>query len=213
MVSSSAIYPENGKQPFVEEEPKAINKYWQKYGTDKIEAEEVLLEKVPDAYIVRPPYLYGPMNNIYREAFVFDCALENRPFYLPKDGSMKLQFFHIRDLCKLFEIFINDKPKNHIYNVGNKETISIKDWVELCYSIVGKKPDYVYVTNDMNQRMYFCFHDYEYFLSVDKQSELLSETISMEDGLRESYEWYLKHGDEVRKTGYMKNIDELLAEN
>ena len=57
-----------------------------------------------DAYILRPPYLYGPMNNVYREAFVFDCALADRKFYLPKDGSMKLQFFHVKDLCRLMEV-------------------------------------------------------------------------------------------------------------
>ena len=68
---------------------------------DKIEAEKTLLERKPNAYILRPPYLYGQMNNIYREAFVFDCALADRKFYLPKDGEMKLQFFHIHDLCRL----------------------------------------------------------------------------------------------------------------
>ena len=47
-------------------------------------------------HILRPPYLYEPMNNVYREAFVFDCALADRKFYLPKDGSMKLQFFHVK---------------------------------------------------------------------------------------------------------------------
>ena len=29
--------------------------------------------------------------NVYREAFVFDCALQDRKFYLPKDGDMKLE--------------------------------------------------------------------------------------------------------------------------
>ena len=38
---------------------------------------------------------------VYREAFVFDCARADRPFYLPGDGGMKLQFFHVKDLCIL----------------------------------------------------------------------------------------------------------------
>ena len=70
-----------------------LNSIWRKYGSDKIEAEEYLMEKVPDAYVIRPPYLYGPMNDVYREAFVFDCALQHRKFYMPGDGSQKLQFF------------------------------------------------------------------------------------------------------------------------
>lgn len=75
MISSSAVYPEYGVQPFLEESEKSENKFWDAYGTDKIAAEKALLERVKDAYILRPPYLYGPMNNVYREAFVFDCAL------------------------------------------------------------------------------------------------------------------------------------------
>jgi len=82
MISSSAVYPEYGVQPFKEESTKSINKFWGKYGTDKIDAEASLLERAPDAYILRPPYLYGPMNNVYREAFVFDCAKADRKFIL-----------------------------------------------------------------------------------------------------------------------------------
>lgn len=90
LISSSAVYPEYGIQPFKESEKVGVNKYWGKYGTDKISAENALLSRNPNAYILRPPYLYGQMNNLYREAFVFDCALQNRCFYLPKDSKMKL---------------------------------------------------------------------------------------------------------------------------
>ncbi len=81
-------------------------------------AEDALLDRVSDAYILRPPYIYGPMNNVYREAFVFDCARADRPFYLPGDGGMKLQFFHVKDLCILMERVIEEKPETHIMNVG-----------------------------------------------------------------------------------------------
>ena len=90
LISSSAVYPEYAPQPFKETTDVAVNRFWGKYGTDKIEAEKELLQRKPDAYIVRPPYLYGAMNNVYREAFVFDCALADRIFYLPQDGDMKL---------------------------------------------------------------------------------------------------------------------------
>lgn len=69
MISSSAVYPEYGSQPFKENSVLAKNKFWGKYGTDKIAAEKTLMQRVSDAYILRPPYLYGPMNNVYRETF------------------------------------------------------------------------------------------------------------------------------------------------
>ena len=99
-ISSSAVYPETEVQPFTEDTPVGFNGIWGAYGMDKIAAEKALLERVPEAYILRPPYLYGPGNNVYREAFVFDCALADRPFYLPESGEMKLQFFHVRDLFR-----------------------------------------------------------------------------------------------------------------
>ena len=157
-ISSSAVYPETGTQPFKEESELAENKFWGKYGADKIAAEKALLARVPDAYILRPPYLYGPMNNVYREAFVFDCARNDRKFYLPGDGSMKLQFFHVDDLCKLMEIIITDKPEDHILNVGNADAVTVKEWVETCYECVGKKPEFVNVTADIEQRLYFSFY-------------------------------------------------------
>ena len=73
------------------------------------------MERNLKAYILRPPYLYGPVNNVYREAFVFDCALENRKFYLPREGSMKLQFFHVEDLCRFIDILVERHPKQHIF--------------------------------------------------------------------------------------------------
>lgn len=186
MISSSAVYPEYGVQPFLEESEKSENKFWGSYGTDKIAAEKALLERVKDAYILRPPYLYGPMNNVYREAFVFDCALADRKFYLPKDGSMKLQFFHVKDLCRLMEVIIKDKPQERILNVGNVEAVSIKDWVTKCYESLGKIPDFVNVYEDIEQRNYFSFYNYEYYLDVSRQNKIYPETISLEDGLRDS---------------------------
>lgn len=208
MISSSAVYPENGIQPFQEDSRKGINKYWGKYGMDKIEAENHLLERVPKAYIIRPPYLYGPMNNVYREAFVFDCARNNRKFYLPKDGNMQLQFFHVRDLCQFMEVIIETKPKEHILNVGNVETISIKDWVTICYSCFDKIPTFVNIYDDQEQRNYFPFYDYEYKLDVKNQQEIYPHTISLSEGMKESYMWYQSHEDEVNKKTYLKYIDE-----
>ena len=207
MISSSAVYPEYGVQPFLEDSEKAPNKFWGAYGTDKIAAEEALLERVPDAYILRPPYLYGPMNNVYREAFVFDCALADRKFYLPKDGDMNLQFFHVKDLCKLMEVIIKDKPSEHVYNVGNIETISIKDWVTACYKVLGKTPTFVKVYDDIEQRNYFSFYNYEYYLDVTRQSRIYPNTIPLEEGLKESADWYLKNKDQVRKKLFFEYID------
>lgn len=210
-ISSSAVYPETAKQPFVEEEKTALNKFWGDYGTNKIEAEQELLKRVPQAYVLRPPYLYGEGNNVYREAFVFECALKNRKFYLPKDGKMKLQFFHVDDLCRMIDALLAKKPAQHIFNVGNEEMISIKDWVTLCYEIAGKTPEFVSVTKEPEQRNYFSFYDYEYQLDIAKQKQILKETMPLKEGLKRAFAWYKNHENEVIRKDYISFIDENLV--
>lgn len=207
LISSSAVYPEYEPQPFCENTQLGENKFWGKYGTGKIEAEQALIRRNPEAYILRPPYLYGPMNNVYREAFVFECALKNRPFYLPQEGQMQLQFFYIDDLCRFMDLLLKQKPKRHIFNVGNKETISIRDWVSLCYRIAGKDAEFVNVNSKIEQRNYFSFYNYEYCLNVKAQEDLMPETTLLEAGLEESFRWYLDHEDAVNQKPFIQYID------
>ena len=209
-ISSSAVYPEYENQPFKEETNLGENKFWGSYGTNKIEAERVLLERYKDAYILRPPYLYGPMNNVYREAFVFDCAMNGRKFYLPKDRQMKLQFFHVKDLCRVIENILEKKPEKHILNVGNKNAVTISDWASQCYEAVGRTVEFVNVYEDINQRSYFCFTDYEYYLDTTGQDEVIEETIDLEEGLKEAFDWYKDNQDKVNRKPYFEFIDHYL---
>ena len=207
MISSSAVYSETLPLPFKETQPVGENIHWGDYGTNKISAEKALLEQIPNAYILRPPYLYGAMNNLYREAFVFDCAEKDMPFYVPKDGKMPLQFFDIEDMCKFIEIIIDKKPEQHIFNVGNPQTVDINEWVRFCYSILGKMPEIRFVTGNMDQRDYFPFRDYGYVLDVTKQQKLMSDVKPLEQGLKESYEWYKNHKELVRRKNYISFIN------
>lgn len=211
MISSSAVYPETNVQPFTEEQEMGENKFWGIYGTNKIDAETELLKRVPGAYILRPPYLYGQMNNVYREAFVFDCAMANRKFYLPKDGEMPLQFFHVEDLCRFIDVLLEKKPKENIFNVGNEECVSIKEWVQACYEAAGSKCEMVPVYKEINQRDYFSFHDYAYKLDVAKQKALMPTTKPLSEGLKEAFEWYRNNADKVNRKAYIEYIDENLA--
>lgn len=174
---------------------------------DKIAAEQALIQRDANSYILRPPYLYGAMNNVYREAFVFECAMQERKFYIPKDGQMKLQFFHVNDLCRFIDMILKQTPDTHIFNVGNPTTVSILDWVTLCYRICGKKAEFVFVDQDIEPRKYFSFYDYEYELDVSRQRKLMPNTISMEEGLRDALTWYLAHSDQVVRKPLLDYID------
>lgn len=206
MISSSAVYPETLELPFKESDECGKNKIWGDYGTNKIAAENILLKRVSNAYIIRPPYLYGEYNNIYREAFVFDCAERNIPFYLPKDGSMPLQFFHVEDLCRFIEKLLEVKPSKRIFNVGNVP-VTVKEWVENCYSAVGKIPTFVNVTDEIEQRNYFPFYDYTYTLDTTMQNELLTNLLPLNVGLQRAYKWYRENRNQVKAKNYLEFIE------
>lgn len=206
LISSSAVYPETTMQPFLEEAPLGKNSIWGNYGINKIEAEHTLLKLDKDAYILRPPYLYGPMNNVYREAFVFDCALSGKTFNLPEDGEMKLQFFYVGDLCRMIDELLVQRPEKHIFNVGNKDGITIKEWVTICYEVAGRKVTFRNIYENISYREYFCFNKYEYILDVERQNQILQETTSMKDGLKEAFAWYQNHQMEVNRRNY-KDFD------
>ena len=210
LVSSSAVYPEWETQPFAEDSKRDLNKFWKTYGTDKIAAEDMALTSFESTYVIRPPYIYGEGNNLYREGFIFDCAEQDRKFYLPGDGEMKLQFFHVEDLCRFIAVLLEKKPSERIYNVGNSEAVSIKEWVKACYKVLGKEPSFVNVTSGIEQRLYFPFYNYEYILDVTRMKALLPDTISLEDGLISSYKWYRNNRDQVNIKPLISYIEEEL---
>ena len=206
-ISSSAVYPETLPLPFREEQECGPNAIWGAYGINKLEAEYWLRHNVPQAYILRPPYLYGPMENVYREPFVFECAEAGLPFCLPGDGSETLQFFHVEDLCRFMEILLERHPEERIYNVGNPEAVSVRQWVELCYDAVGAPLETICVEGHP-QRCFFPFHEYEYCLDVSRQRALMPGLKPLDAGLRESWEWFRRHRDEVNRKPLLAYIRE-----
>jgi len=210
MVSSSAVYPETLPQPFRESMETGANGIWGAYGTDKAAAEKLLMRRVPDAYIIRPPYLYGRMNNLYREAFAFECAEKNLPFYIPKDGGLPLQFFDIEDMCRFMEILLDKRPERRIFNVGNPGRVTVKEWAEKCYGVLGKRPEFVYVDGNIPQRSYFPFYDYDYRLDAAAMSELMPEVKPLETGLAQSHEWFAANRELIVRKPLLEFIKENL---
>jgi len=210
LISSSAVYPETLVQPFREDMPVGPNVHWGAYGTDKMAAEERLQARRPDAYILRPPYLYGPGNELYREAFAFECAEADRPFLLPGDGDMPLQFCHIRDLCRLMERILLDRPQERVFNTGYPQPVTIRQWAEMCYRAAGKAPRFGSVDASHPQRRYFPFHPYAYQLDVTRQAALLPELTPLDEGLRDAYAWFRENRALIRRKPLIPYIDEHL---
>ena len=125
---------------------------------------------------------------------------------------MKLQFFNVRDLCRFIDVLLEKRPEHHIFNVGNRDTVTVKEWAELCYRAAGRPPEFICVGEKIPQREYFCFYDYEYVLDVSRMTALTSDTVPLEQGLKEEFEWYRDHPDSIySRRPYMAYIDRNLV--
>src|SRR5689334_22168235 len=88
---------------------------------------------------LRPPFIYGPGNPYYREAFFWDRLRDNRPIILPGDGRRLMQFVHVRDLVDA-GIRTIDEPHavGHSFNVANPRPITQLELVQLFAQVAGK---------------------------------------------------------------------------
>ena len=120
---------------------------------------------------------------------------------------MPLQFFHVRDLCRLMERLLLAPPAQRILNAGNPQTVTIRQWVEACYAVLGKTPCFVPVAQSVPQRSYFPFLNYAYRLDVTRQQALLPDLIPLEEGLAQSCAWYREHRSLVRVKPLLAYID------
>ncbi|WP_162300609.1 NAD-dependent epimerase/dehydratase family protein [Anaerosacchariphilus polymeriproducens] len=175
------------------------NQNWGEYGLNKLKIEEFLMKEF-EKYglpisIVRPTYIYGKGNVLYREAFFFERIMQQKIIPIP-DSDSKIQHIYIDDLLKIFEeLMYLDKANGQVFNVTHPEEISWESLVKTAASVVGteakiKKVNYV---GKLKPREFFPFRDYTYLLSIDKLKEYNVSTpeIDLKKGLELSYNWII----------------------
>ncbi len=106
---------------------------------------------------------------------------------------------------------MDSMPAAHIINVGNLQTVSVREWVTQCYACFDRVPSFVNVEKKVEQRKYFPFYDYEYCLDVQRQQEICPQITPLQEGLQEAAAWYLSHENEVNKKPYPAYIDDNLV--
>lgn len=204
-ISSSSVYDiENLTVPFKESDKLSANSYWGDYGTGKIESEKYLTQVFANSktnlFILRPPYVYGADNYAQRESFIFNRIYNNLPVVVP-DTDYKLQFISAEDLAKTVLFCINSTVKGiNIFNVGNKESVTIKQWIACCEKAMNKTAEileYDYKAENVFIRDFFPFLDYNNVLDVDKIKSVYSEEENFIEGLKKAYKWYLENKDNI----------------
>lgn len=213
--SSGAVYkPSND---IIDEEfEKGENPNWGQYGLDKKGAEDFIINSGVPYMIFRPTYIYGENNNLYREAHFFDRIKNKKAIPMPYGNNTKTQFIHIDDLVRIFESAMLNENSCRIYNVTNPDIVSWEDLIAACGEAVGEKP--IIKKIDVNKiklitRKYFPFRDVTYMLNINRliNDGLYVPKISLKDGLKKTYNWYIDKKPDVKDVR-MDKVDELVMD-
>lgn len=155
---------------------------------------------------MRPPFIYGPGNPYYREAFFWDRLRDNRPVILPGDGRRLMQFVHVKDLiASSMAAMTEHGAPGHAFNIANPRPVTQFDLVNLMGEVAGKQPHLVRIPRSrilqmgghpMGPNLYFGFYfDMPPITQIINKAQrvLHLQPTDFNEGLKETYKWYLRH--------------------
>ncbi len=196
-----------------EEEPKPVSSY----GISKLRAEEVVWhygERLP-VTVVRPPAVYGPRE---RDLFVYFRQVHRGVLLHPTGGDRYLSLIHVEDLVRgLVAAVSSDRSRGRVYYLSNPEPVTWRHLGNLIAESFGVRPWSINVpvwlvdavsyaseayarisgrpallsrdkVREMKQRYWVCDP------SRAKQELNFSTGVELEQGIRETAQWYLDNG-------------------
>lgn len=205
-LSSASVYAE-GPRPLTEDGPR--DPMLGAYSEDKIAAEDFLFEahrrgRFPVA-IVRPPYVYGPWNDIPRETWFWDRILAGRPVIVPDGGTTRFQWAAWKDVAwALAECLEHPAAAGEAFNIAETDPVTYAQFIDRLARAAGRPVEKAFVPRERiralggsssGARMYFgatLDAEVDFSLSVEKAQRLLGfRPTDPMDGLRETFAWYL----------------------
>lgn len=138
-------------------------------------------------------------------------ACEDRPLPVYGDGKNVRDWLHVLDHCRAIEAVLRKGSSGEIYNIGgNSERENIQVVRSLLASLDKPESLIHYVTDRPG-------HDRRYAIDASKIEVELGWTpqVVFEDGLAQTVQWYLDHGDwleQVRSGEYLAYYDRLYGD-
>ena len=183
-ISSREVYGETLGDKTREEDPLRPNNV---YGVTKMIAENMILNAHKkhnlNFTILRLTNVYGPEGDNYGAQIIIKNALNGSIEML--GGSQIMNFVYIDDVIDLLEKVI-DEPKstNEIFNVGSKDNLSIRQFVDMIQKRIG---EFDIISRPMREN-----ETGNFIPDLQKMKSVLNfETkTSIEDGLRKTINWY-----------------------
>lgn len=208
-LGSSCIYPKLAPQPIQEEAllTGPLEPTNEAYAIAKIAGvkacQAIRTQYGRDFTALMPTNLYGPGDNFDLESSHVLPAMI-RKFHEAKvkglenvvlwgSGTPLREFLHVDDLAEAVYFSIENSLPESLYNVGSGEEISIHQLATQIKEIVGFQREITWDTSkpDGTPRKLM---DSSRFKSLGWKSQ-----IGLEKGIRNTFDWFLKHLDELKE--------------
>lgn len=193
-----------------EDDPLASDIHPNPYVRNKASSERALFRMYHESKFpvvtIRPPFVYGPENPFYREAFFWDRMREDRPIIIPGDGNRLMQFVYVKDLVEAcYRAMEKHTAPGRAFNVADDKPLTQVEVVNEFAKIAGKQPVMVRVPRELITRHGGnAFEDPLYFgqyydmppitQTIGRVRRVLNLTPTpFSEGLKETHKWYLKH--------------------
>jgi nucleoside-diphosphate-sugar epimerase len=155
---------------------------------------------------LRPPFVYGPGNPFYREAFFWDRFRAGRPVILPSEGHRLMQFIYVNDLVDLcLRVMDLRNVLGHSFNAANPRAVTQRELVlDLARAGGLKAPELAAIPRDfiarlggkvMDGNLYFgSYYDVPAITQIITKAQrmLAFKPVDFEEGLKTAYRAYLK---------------------
>jgi nucleoside-diphosphate-sugar epimerase len=155
---------------------------------------------------IRPPYVYGPGNPFYREAFFWDRMRAGRKIILPSEGHRLMQFVYVEDLVRMaVKVLDSRNAIGHAFNSANARALTQHEVVnELARAAGMKEPELVSIPRErilqlggsaFGPKLYFgYYYDLPAITEVITKAQrmLAFRPTDFTAGLKTTYKAYLK---------------------
>lgn len=193
--STGAVYGSKGPMPKTEESPLDRTAKRRTYAGAKVRCENLLFAAHEEtgfpAVIIRPSYVYGPHNYIYREAYLFDRLEAGRPVLIP-EGVARVQLGHVDDLAAAFlEAATRKGVEGEAFNVTGQEAVTFRQLAETAGEAAGIGPSSITIKESKGLASHFPFGNFTFLCDVSKAREALGlRPRSLRIGMEDTYAWY-----------------------
>jgi len=161
------------------------------YGITKMMGENIIqffsIKQNLDFTILRLTNVYGPEGDQYGAQVIIKKALAEKKIQI-LGGTQRLNYVYVDDVVEIIHSCIsNPNSLREIFNVGSKDTISIKEFVENVVKVLSENIEIEYKPMRETETSNF-----EPNLEKLKEKLGFTPSTSLKEGIQKTIDWYSK---------------------